>query len=208
MAMEKAKELVSSSPVLFFRSDSYQNCSEHDSGLMAPKKVDALEEKLKGEVDQLKFEVEEQISTMEGRFSNLEDMMKKILELHIQPTTSEVRALVHGQRSRGNPNISTMGDDPEVEILGDRKNMPPLKPITRREMGEGYGMRRNWEEEMRRADFEEEDIYEGGVKTYCDACKDVGEFLLQLGAKYKMVELDVESEFGTLVNVFKVEIGI
>ncbi|KAH0468670.1 hypothetical protein IEQ34_001902 [Dendrobium chrysotoxum] len=31
-------------------------------------------------------------------------------------------------------------------------------------------------------------------KTYCDACKEVGEFLLQLGAKYKMVELDVESD--------------
>ncbi|KAI0503976.1 hypothetical protein KFK09_014923 [Dendrobium nobile] len=72
---------------------------------MALKKVDILEEKLEGEVGQFKSEVEESISSMEGRFSNLEDMMKKILELHTQLATSKARAPMGGQGNGGNPNI-------------------------------------------------------------------------------------------------------
>ncbi|KAL0916970.1 hypothetical protein M5K25_014526 [Dendrobium thyrsiflorum] len=116
--------------------------------------------KLAGEVGQFKYEAKERISSMEGRLSNLEDMMKKIFEPHTQPATSEARALAGDQGSGGNPNIGTMKDDREVEILGDRENMSPLEPITRRKIDEGYNMRRNWEEETKRADFEEDDIYE------------------------------------------------
>ncbi|KAL0920850.1 hypothetical protein M5K25_007865 [Dendrobium thyrsiflorum] len=133
--------------------------SEYNSGPMSSKKVDALEEKLEGKVGQFKSEVEKMISSMEGRFSNLEDMMNKILELHTQPEISQARALVGGQGSGGNPDIDTMRDDREVEILGDRENMPPLEMITRREMSKRYNMR-NLEEETRKADFEEDDIYE------------------------------------------------
>ncbi|KAL0924131.1 hypothetical protein M5K25_004937 [Dendrobium thyrsiflorum] len=92
-----------------------KNCGrEHDSGFMTPKKVDALEEKLEGEIGLFKSEVEERISSMEERFSNLENMMKKILELHTQPATSEARAPAGGQESGGNPNIGKMRDDREV----------------------------------------------------------------------------------------------
>ncbi|KAG0501540.1 hypothetical protein HPP92_001612 [Vanilla planifolia] len=31
-------------------------------------------------------------------------------------------------------------------------------------------------------------------KTYCESCKEAGSFLLELGANYKTVELDIESD--------------
>ncbi|KAL0906370.1 hypothetical protein M5K25_024860 [Dendrobium thyrsiflorum] len=47
-------------------------------GAMAAKKVDALEERLEGEMNQIKTTVEERMSSMEGQVANLRDMIKKI----------------------------------------------------------------------------------------------------------------------------------
>ncbi|KAL0914167.1 hypothetical protein M5K25_017677 [Dendrobium thyrsiflorum] len=47
-------------------------------GAMAAKKVDALEERLEGEMNQIKTTVEERMSSMEGQVVDLRDMIKKI----------------------------------------------------------------------------------------------------------------------------------
>ncbi|KAL0924344.1 hypothetical protein M5K25_005160 [Dendrobium thyrsiflorum] len=58
---------------------------EHDSRSIMPKKVDVLEEKLEGDVDQLKSEVDKRISSMEGRY--------------------ETRERVHLHQTIGNPGL-------------------------------------------------------------------------------------------------------
>ncbi|KAL0925290.1 hypothetical protein M5K25_003611 [Dendrobium thyrsiflorum] len=58
---------------------------------MAAKKVDALEERLEGEMNQIKTTVEERMSSMEGQVADLRDMIKKMLEVHNQTTASVAR---------------------------------------------------------------------------------------------------------------------
>ncbi|KAL0910066.1 hypothetical protein M5K25_020996 [Dendrobium thyrsiflorum] len=59
---------------------------------MAAKKVDALEERLEGEMNQIKTTVEERMSSMEGQVADLRDMIKKMLEVHNQTTASVARS--------------------------------------------------------------------------------------------------------------------
>ncbi|KAL0924936.1 hypothetical protein M5K25_005797 [Dendrobium thyrsiflorum] len=68
---------------------------------MAAKKVDALEERLEGEMSQIKATVENRISSVEDKVSSLEDkvfdlheMVKKILENQIQMAASETKGQV------------------------------------------------------------------------------------------------------------------
>ncbi|KAL0919998.1 hypothetical protein M5K25_009096 [Dendrobium thyrsiflorum] len=59
---------------------------------MAAKKVDALEERLEGEMNQIKTTVEERISSMEGQVADLRDMIKKMLEVHNQTAASVAKS--------------------------------------------------------------------------------------------------------------------
>ncbi|KAL0906658.1 hypothetical protein M5K25_025171 [Dendrobium thyrsiflorum] len=58
---------------------------------MAAKKVDALEECLEGEMSQIKVMVADRISSMEDKFSDLQEMVKKIWDLQNQTVASEAR---------------------------------------------------------------------------------------------------------------------
>ncbi|KAL0911038.1 hypothetical protein M5K25_019141 [Dendrobium thyrsiflorum] len=62
--------------------------------LMAAKKVNALEERLEGEMRQKKAMVEDRISVMEGQVSDLHKIVKKILENQNQMVASEARGVV------------------------------------------------------------------------------------------------------------------
>ncbi|KAL0917440.1 hypothetical protein M5K25_012501 [Dendrobium thyrsiflorum] len=52
---------------------------------MAAKKIDALEERLEGEMSQIKTTVEDRISSMEDKFSDLQEMVKKAAERDANP---------------------------------------------------------------------------------------------------------------------------
>ncbi|KAL0920666.1 hypothetical protein M5K25_009819 [Dendrobium thyrsiflorum] len=58
---------------------------------MVAKNVDALEERLEGEMNQIKETVEERMSSMEGQVADLRDMMKKMLEFQTQSTASHAK---------------------------------------------------------------------------------------------------------------------
>ncbi|KAI0511777.1 hypothetical protein KFK09_012409 [Dendrobium nobile] len=66
------------------------------------------------------------MTSMEEKYSNLEGMINKLLEFHTQQTTSEARASLIGLESGGNPNVETMREDREVEVLGEEEEMPSL----------------------------------------------------------------------------------
>ncbi|KAL0911953.1 hypothetical protein M5K25_017892 [Dendrobium thyrsiflorum] len=51
---------------------------------MAAKKVDALEERLEGEMNQIKTTVEERMSSMEGQVADLRDMIKKMVTCELK----------------------------------------------------------------------------------------------------------------------------
>ncbi|PKU59142.1 hypothetical protein MA16_Dca028202 [Dendrobium catenatum] len=108
---------------------------------MAEKKVDVLE----GEVSQLKTDLEErffyfqnQITTnnerLEGMFTAMKEMMKKLLEMKTNPTMSEARETTGDDGVGGNPNPLRGRRNPEVEILEGDDDMPPLEPLFREEM--------------------------------------------------------------------------
>ncbi|KAL0908135.1 hypothetical protein M5K25_022608 [Dendrobium thyrsiflorum] len=79
---------------------------------MAAKKVDALEERLEGEMNQIKATMEEKISSMEGQVADLRDMMKKMLEIHNQMAAA-VAMVVEGK----NTNSEIRREEDEVEIV-------------------------------------------------------------------------------------------
>ncbi|PKU66016.1 hypothetical protein MA16_Dca009091 [Dendrobium catenatum] len=127
---------------------------------MAGKKVDVLE----GEVGQLKTDLEErffdfqnQITTnnerLEGKFTAMEEMMKKLLEMKTHPDTSEVRETTDGHGVGGNPNPPRGRRNPAVEILEGDDDMPPLEPLSREEMSLGND-RRGADFQRRGADFQ------------------------------------------------------
>ncbi|PKU83818.1 hypothetical protein MA16_Dca025665 [Dendrobium catenatum] len=78
---------------------------------MAAKKVDALEERLEGEMNQIKTTVEKMISSMEGQVADLRDMMKKMLEIQNQTAAFVAR----GEEKSTNSKIRREKD--EVEIM-------------------------------------------------------------------------------------------
>ncbi|KAI0493558.1 hypothetical protein KFK09_023677 [Dendrobium nobile] len=115
---------------------------------MAGKTVDILE----GEVGQLKADLEErffnlqnQITSnnerLEGKFTAMEEMLKKLLEMKTNPATSEVRETADGHDMGGNPNPLRGRRNVEVEILEEENDRPPLEPLSREEMSMGYDRR-------------------------------------------------------------------
>ncbi|KAI0496573.1 hypothetical protein KFK09_022893 [Dendrobium nobile] len=115
---------------------------------MAGKKVDILE----GEVGQLKADLEErfckfqnQITSnnerLEGKFTAMEEMMKKLLEMKTNPATSEVRETTDDHGMGGNPNPLRGRRNLEVEILEEENDMPHLKLLSREEMSREYDQR-------------------------------------------------------------------
>ncbi|PKU69200.1 hypothetical protein MA16_Dca002470 [Dendrobium catenatum] len=78
---------------------------------MAAKKVDALEEWLEGEMNQIKTMVEEMISSMEGQIADLRDMLKKMFEIQNQTAAFVAR----GEGKSTNSEIRREED--EVEIM-------------------------------------------------------------------------------------------
>ncbi|KAL0914542.1 hypothetical protein M5K25_014898 [Dendrobium thyrsiflorum] len=101
---------------------------------MAAKKVDALKDRLKGEVGQLKAAFEDRILSMEDKFSNIEEMMKKVLDLHVQPVALEASALIERNANSGNRR-----DDHNVEILEEEERRQFFEPPPRRGIGKGVG---------------------------------------------------------------------
>ncbi|KAL0913520.1 hypothetical protein M5K25_016986 [Dendrobium thyrsiflorum] len=92
---------------------------------MAEKKVEVLE----GEIGQLKSDLEikfsdfqNQISSnnerMEGKFAVMEEMLKKLLELKTNPTTSEARDTTGGHGRDGNPNMSRRRESRNRDLEG------------------------------------------------------------------------------------------
>ncbi|KAL0922931.1 hypothetical protein M5K25_006962 [Dendrobium thyrsiflorum] len=78
---------------------------------MAAKKVDALEERLEGEMNQIKTTVEERMSSMEGQVADLRDMIKKMLEVHNQITASVAR---NGEGRSTNSEIRREEEEAEI----------------------------------------------------------------------------------------------
>ncbi|KAL0912399.1 hypothetical protein M5K25_018367 [Dendrobium thyrsiflorum] len=97
---------------------------------MAAKKVDALEERLEGEMNQIKTTVEERMSSMEGQVADLRDMIKKMLEVHNQTTASVAR---NGEGRSTNSEIRK--EEEEAEIIEGERRRPHLEPIQREERG-------------------------------------------------------------------------
>ncbi|KAL0908584.1 hypothetical protein M5K25_023086 [Dendrobium thyrsiflorum] len=95
---------------------------------MAAKKVDALEERLEGEMNQIKTTVEERMSSMEGQVADLRDMIKKMLEVHNQTTASVAR---NGEGRSTNSEIRK--EEEEAEIIEGERRRPHLEPIQREE---------------------------------------------------------------------------
>ncbi|KAL0906102.1 hypothetical protein M5K25_024566 [Dendrobium thyrsiflorum] len=119
---------------------------------MAAKKVDALEERLEGEMNQIKTTVEERMSSMEGQVADLRDMIKKMLEVHNQMAASVARS---GEGKSTNSEIRR--EEEEVEIVEGERRRPHLEPIQREERGGRYGgyhSRCGVDFEERRGEFE------------------------------------------------------
>ncbi|KAL0905970.1 hypothetical protein M5K25_024425 [Dendrobium thyrsiflorum] len=96
---------------------------------MAAKKVDALEERLEGEMNQIKTTVEERMSSMEGQVADLRDIIKKMLEVHNQTTASVARS---GEGRSTNSEIRR--EEEEAEIVEGERRRPHLEPIVQDEL--------------------------------------------------------------------------
>lgn len=104
-------------------------------------------------MSQIKAMVENRISFMEDRFSNLEEMVK-MLDLHNQTVASATKVSV-----RGNTHSGSRKDDHDAEILEGEEIRPPLEPIHMEELGIRYEERREYVVcERRGADFERREI--------------------------------------------------
>ncbi|KAL0918696.1 hypothetical protein M5K25_010719 [Dendrobium thyrsiflorum] len=112
----------------FLRSEKYP--SNFDFLGMAAKKVDALEERLEGEMNQIKETVEERMSSMEGQVADLRDMMKKMLEFQTQSAAPDAK----GPEAK-NINSEIHREEEEVEIVDGRRGRPHLEPFQREERG-------------------------------------------------------------------------
>ncbi|KAL0924494.1 hypothetical protein M5K25_005327 [Dendrobium thyrsiflorum] len=91
---------------------------------MAAKKVDALEERLEGEMNQIKTTVEERMSSMEGQVADLRDMIKKMLEVHNQTTASVAKS---GEGRSTNSEIRR--EEEEAEIGSNQEVQLELDPL-------------------------------------------------------------------------------
>ncbi|KAL0928755.1 hypothetical protein M5K25_000676 [Dendrobium thyrsiflorum] len=99
------------------------NSEFSNPGTMVAKKVNALEERLEGEMNQIKTTVEERMSSMEGQVADLRDMIKKMLEVHNQTTASVAR---NGEGRSTNSEIRR--EEEEAEIVEGERRRPHLEP--------------------------------------------------------------------------------
>ncbi|KAI0520284.1 hypothetical protein KFK09_007756 [Dendrobium nobile] len=88
---------------------------------------------------------------MEGRFGNLEEMMKRMLQFQTKAAPPEIK---------GNQENDMSKEDGEVKILGEEEGIPHLDPLPRREVDREFGDRREWEEDNMRVEFEGREGYE------------------------------------------------
>ncbi|KAL0906081.1 hypothetical protein M5K25_024543 [Dendrobium thyrsiflorum] len=98
---------------------------------MAAKKVNSLEERLEGEMNQIKETVEERMSSMEGQVADLRDMMKKMLEFQAQSAASKAK-----DPEAKNTNSEIRRDEEEVEVVEGGRRRPHLEPFQREERGD------------------------------------------------------------------------
>ncbi|KAL0921440.1 hypothetical protein M5K25_008511 [Dendrobium thyrsiflorum] len=114
-------------------------------GTMAAKKVDALEKRLEGEMNQIKTTVEERMSSMEEQVADLRDMIKKMLEVHNQATASVTR---NGEGRSTNSEIRREEDEAEivsvaqVSARNQNRMLGLCNPMKR--MHEAYGTNRKY----------------------------------------------------------------
>ncbi|PKU76998.1 hypothetical protein MA16_Dca001604 [Dendrobium catenatum] len=127
---------------------------------MAGKKVDVLESEvgqLKTDLEERFFDFQNQITTnnerLEEKFTVMEEMMKKLLEMKTNPTTSEARETTGDHGVGGNPNPRGGRRNQDVEILEGDDDMPPLEPLSREEMSMG-NQRRGADFQRQGVDFE------------------------------------------------------
>ncbi|KAL0925815.1 hypothetical protein M5K25_004185 [Dendrobium thyrsiflorum] len=128
---------------------------------MAAKKVDALVERLEGEIGQMKYEISDlqtQVSDLkkkisvihdkiDSNFSILGELLKKLLEGQSKTASSEVREASDNPGSGENSKPIRQREDQEVKTRKREERIPSLEPISREEPGRGYGERRGEEEE-------------------------------------------------------------
>ncbi|KAH0463358.1 hypothetical protein IEQ34_007940 [Dendrobium chrysotoxum] len=86
----------------------------------------------------------------------MEEMLKKLLEVKTNPTTSKAREHVGGSGSGGNPNIFRGRENPEVEILEGEDGIPPLESLSREEMSIGYARKDQRVDEEMMPEMEEQ----------------------------------------------------
>ncbi|PKU87531.1 hypothetical protein MA16_Dca018062 [Dendrobium catenatum] len=91
--------------------------------VMAAKKVDALEERLEGEMNQIKMTVEERISSMEGQVVDLWDMMKKMEEDGWKSWKEKEEYPIWSQ-SRGKKGEVGMGNARRDTTAAEPRNQP------------------------------------------------------------------------------------
>ncbi|KAL0928619.1 hypothetical protein M5K25_000524 [Dendrobium thyrsiflorum] len=117
----------------FLRSEKYS--SNFGFLEMTAKKVDVLEERLEGEMNQIKETVEERMSSMEGQVADLRDMMKKMLEFQTQSAASDAKgpeakntnSEIHREEEEGYIFCTLAGKQFDRKSLGSSVSYPKLK---------------------------------------------------------------------------------
>ncbi|KAL0927836.1 hypothetical protein M5K25_002051 [Dendrobium thyrsiflorum] len=121
---------------------------------IAAKKVDALEQCLEGEMNQIKATMEDRIFSMEEQFSNLRDMVKKILDLHNQTAASKAR----GPEGKNTNSKICRGENDVENVEGEGRRLH-LESFQREERGRRYGERRGYVGyEQKGADWERKEV--------------------------------------------------
>ncbi|KAL0908836.1 hypothetical protein M5K25_023345 [Dendrobium thyrsiflorum] len=152
---------------------------------MAAKKVDALEERLEGEMNQIKETVEERISSMEGQVTDLRDMMK-MLEFQTQSPASDAK----GPEAK-NTN-SEIHREEEVEFVEGRRGRPHLEAFQREERGGRNGERQGYGDLARN--------YLKLSISYHYVKEDEGNFQRRKTSKYFAVASDAEKKSTPIVK--------
>ncbi|KAL0917947.1 hypothetical protein M5K25_013056 [Dendrobium thyrsiflorum] len=119
---------------------------------MAGRIVEALEVEIgqmKSKISDLQTQIsyyKSQIAAVhekiDGEFSIMEEMLKKLFEGQTKILPSKVREAADSQGSGENPKPIRRREDQEVEILEGAEKMPHLEPIPREESGREYVERR------------------------------------------------------------------
>ncbi|KAH0470131.1 hypothetical protein IEQ34_001689 [Dendrobium chrysotoxum] len=121
---------------------------------MARRRVESLEEKLEGEVGQLRVDMRsmnERISAIEGRFGNLEDMMKKIIEMQSKASLTIPRV---------EPMKKKFLEEMMRKLMEMRSKIPPTVPIANPNQDLiGIPLAESKRNEIRREEFDEKSSF-------------------------------------------------